>query len=248
MYEGVCDGIGEGQMIKIAICDDEAVFRKEIRECCVEYCKNEQLECDIEEYAAGRALIKDKISPDILFLDVQMPEADGIEVKEHLKNIKSDTKILFISSYPESMRAAFGGNVFGFLEKPFKYKEFAEKMGEMLEALEVDLRFIICKPDSGEKKVYLREIVYIEAYGKYSKVHVRGGDNYILEEKSISKYEDELGEDFVRCHRSYIVNLLHVLSVKDKKIRLTKGKELPIGRSYEPGTKERYGEYTMRRF
>ena len=234
-------------MIKIAICDDEAVFRRQILECCSEYCKREQIEYDIKEFSTGKELIKAKESADILFLDVQMPETDGIGVKEHLKSIKSNIKILFISSYPESMREAFGGNVFGFLEKPLKYKEFAEKMGEILEALEVDSRFIVCKSDYGEKKVYLREIVYIEAYGKYSKVHVRGVDNYILEEKSISKYEDELGEDFVRCHKSYIVHLLYVQSVKER-IKLIKGKELPVGRSYAVGTKTRYEEYTMRRF
>ena len=227
-------------MIKIALCDDEEIFLEETAKYCEQYFTDKGIEYEITKYSEGRKLLAAE-EYDIVLLDVEMPEMNGIEIKRYIEGQRGGTRIVFISSYPENMPEAFGENVMGFLIKPLEYAEFAIKMNKILMMVMNDNRVIMYETFKDARRIRLKDIMYIKAEGKYSRIFI-SDDSDILVLKALNECEAELGKSFVRCHKSYIVNLSHVRLLK-KEIILTNGKELPIGRSVSDVVKEAYDRY-----
>lgn len=232
-------------MIKIALCDDEEIFLNETAKYCEQYFTDKGIEYEITKYSEGRKLLAAD-EYDIVLLDVEMPDMNGIEVKRYIEGQRSSTRIVFISSYPEAMPDAFGDNVSGFLVKPVVYTKLCEKLDEVLSKIKLDSRFIMC--DTGEEcvKAFVKDILYIEAKGRYTEIHKVNGDSIRLVSKSIGDYEKEGYEELVRCHKSYIINLEYVRSVKSE-VRLKNGVELPLGRTVKDIVRAEFERYILRR-
>lgn len=111
---------------------------------------------------------------DILLLDVEMEEMDGLAVKELLGKGQVHPRILFISGHPEAMADAFGKDVYGFLRKPIEYDKFAEKMQKMVAEIEKENRCIFLAGSIQSKAVRESDIVYIEAQKKYVNLYMSG--------------------------------------------------------------------------
>ena len=231
-------------MLKIAICDDEKVFLEEAYECCKRYFNKKDIECEISVYSEGNELLNAD-AYDIVLLDVEMPNVNGIDIKNYIEKQRQNTRIVFISGYPEAMPDAFGDNVSGFLVKPLDEAKFEKKMDEVLDKIMRDNRFILC--DTGEEniKVYINDIAYIKAEGRYSRIFKNNGTD-LLVTKSISEYEKEVCDELVRCHKSIVVNLEYVKAVKTA-VKLKNGTEIPIGRTLKDSVKEKYDRYILRR-
>ncbi len=226
-------------MYWIGICDDEEVYRDEIRECFKRYCQERGIvNCEVFEYASGKE-ITNYSELDILFLDVCMKEMDGIYVKEKLESVRNRTKIIFISSYPESMPEAFGVNVLGFLKKPIDYKQFREKTDKAIDMSKENARYIFYNEYGIQKKLYINDILYIKSVGRYNEIHIAGESKVLLSEKSMRDYRNELSKDFGMCHRSYLVNYKYVMEVEEEVV-LEDGKVLPISRRYRVTFVERF--------
>ena len=231
-------------MLKIAICDDEKVFLEEAFECCSRYFDKKDIECEISVYSEGNELLNAD-AYDIVLLDVEMPNVNGIDIKNYIEKQRQNTRIVFISGYPEAMPDAFGDNVSGFLVKPLDEAKFEKKMDEVLDKIMRDNRFILC--DTGEEniKVYINDIAYIKAEGRYSRIYKNNEESFLVS-KSISEYEDEACDGLVRCHKSIVVNLEHVKGVKAI-VKMKNGTEIPIGRTLKDKVKEKYDRYILRR-
>lgn len=216
-------------MYWIGICDDEKVYRDEIRECFERYCHEKGItSCEVFEYASGEEIFNYS-ELDILFLDVQMKAMDGIHVKEKLESERSRAKIIFISSYPESMQEAFGINVLGFLKKPINYKQFCEKTDKAIDRCKEDSRYILYDEYGTQRKLYINDILYIKSAGRYCEIHIDGESKLLLSEKSIKVYKNELSKDFAMSHREYLINLKYVTEVEDNVV-LENGERIPVSR------------------
>mgnify|MGYP003311175891 CR=1 FL=1 len=232
-------------MIKIAICDDEKNYRDKISEFCKHYSEEHHLEIEITEYVSGEDLLASEKLVDILLLDVQMNNIDGLSVKDILGRQKRETKIIFISSHEEVMAEAFGWQVYGFLHKPVDYGLFCKKLDAVTESLCEDNKYIILETSDMIKKILLKDIEYIHSDGRYSEIYVVGEEGYLFSDKSIGAYKTELGEDFGLSHRSYLVNYKYIESI-DKDIVLTTHKHLPLSRRIEKEFKKEYKSYIWR--
>lgn len=169
-----------------------------------------------------------------------MKEMNGIHVKEKLESMRSRTKIIFISSYPERMPEAFGVNVLGFLKKPIDYKQFCEKTDKAIDiCMSTDARCIFYNEYGKSRKLYIKDIVYIESLGRYNEIHITGESKALLSEKSMRDYRNELGGDFGMCYRSFLVNYKYVIKVEEEVV-LEDGKVLPISRRYRATFVERF--------
>lgn len=108
--------------MRIAICDDHDVTREALKGFCRDFFAGKKLrEIEIEEYASGEQYLAAE-EADILLLDIEMGQMNGIEVKERLQRQQAEARILFVTSYDEFMEEAYGRNVFGFLKKPLQYE------------------------------------------------------------------------------------------------------------------------------
>lgn len=227
--------------MRIAICDDEKIWIDEIETCCKQYFEENHMEYEVDTYTDGRKLIDNAEAYELLLLDVEMPGTDGIMVKEEVIARNKEIRIIFISSYPDNMPEAFGERVMGFLIKPLKYDEFSRKMGQVINFMDKEKKFILYETLNDTKKLVLSRILYVKAEKRYSRFYMDDGSDVLIF-KTINECECELGSEFMRCHKSWIINLRHVRLLKNYVV-MSDGREIPIGRTLHDGIKKRYTEY-----
>jgi len=189
-----------------------------------------------------------RLVPDLIFLDVQMPEMNGFEVLQMLETVPP---VIFVTAFDEFAVKAFEVHALDYLLKPFDRERFQKAlararhsdMAEKLRGLLAHLREhkpyldrLVVK--TGGRVVFLAadEIDYVEAEGNYVRLHV-GRESYLLRQ-TISNLDSQLDPAaFVRIHRSTIVNLsrvkeLHPLFRGDFTVLLRDGRELLLSKTY----------------
>ena len=123
-------------MLKIAICDDEAIYRENTEKVCNDYFQGDGKafgdEVAMFTFSSGKELMDSSEEYDVLFLDVEMPDSDGICVKECFEKNRKKTRIIFLTSHEERAFEAFGKNVMYFLRKPLKAQEFKKAMDKVM--------------------------------------------------------------------------------------------------------------------
>jgi two-component system LytT family response regulator len=243
--------------IRVLIADDEPIARRGIRNLLSEY-------ADVEVCAEARhgveaiRLIRSH-KPDLVFLDVQMPEADGFEV---LRNIGSIPAVIFVTAYDTFAVKAFEANALDYLVKPVHESRFQaafRKVRDRLnskEAIELSMRIaallgtdaqslpsaldpvhsprVLVMDGNTEVLLDPRQIAWIEAEDYYAAIHT-GSKRYMLRE-SLSSLERRLDRSiFIRVHRTALVNLAHIQEIRNDTdgqcfALLTSGAQLPLSR------------------
>ena len=186
----------------------------------------------IDAFEALPFLQQNKV--DLLFLDIKMPDISGIEFAQILKN---GPLVVFTTAYSEYAVQGFDLDAVDYLLKPFSLARFTKACNKALEMKNVRGTeapdFIFLKTGYEEEKVYLKDILYIEAAGNYM--------TYVLKERKLMCRQNvpeallALPEqDFVRVHRSFIVGVKHVGKIARQQVWVN-GVEIPVGASYEDG-------------
>ena len=173
---------------------------------------------DAEEALA----LAENLSYDVVFLDMNLPEGDGIDVATRLARLAETPYVVFVTAYPEFAVRAFEVSAFDYLVKPVSEKRIDQTVGRLLATLDATARLADEQPkrldrlavSRGDKTVLLdlEQISYFQAEGDYSRVFSQSG-NY-LASYSLKSLEERLDpRSFFRCHRSYLVNLTHVSEI-----------------------------------
>lgn len=179
---------------------------------------------------------------DLIFLDIQMPEVDGLEFARF---IDEETRIIFTTAFSEYALDGYKVNALDYLLKPFSYSDFlnASKKAlnwyEMKEATkeikESSRNSIFVRSDYKLINILFDDILYIEGLKDYIKIFVSEESKPILTLMSLKSMEVDLpGNRFIRVHRSYIVNRDKISSVDKNRIIINK-KQIPIGETYRKG-------------
>ena len=205
-------------MIKIGICDDDLVMVQSVRKIVDDYFLKKQISIEIFEYHAGIEVIQSDEEIDLIFLDIEMPELDGIRVAKYL-NEKAKIrdvctiKIVFLTCHVELVRKAFHVNAFRFLLKD----NYDSEIKECLEAFceETFMNEILWVKRNGvEISIKQRDILYITAAHNGSEVWVK--DDMFNSKLSLNKLMELLNiKIFMRVHKKIIVNLIHINYIED---------------------------------
>ena len=206
---------------KIDICDDDEEEGKKLERLIQEHYKGAKIELCLN----GKQLEKVLASKDfdLIFLDIELPDTNGIEIKDRLEDMKVDSNIVFITSHADFIRQAFGKNVFGYIEKSSKnYKEELFSILSRIENYTIQSSKVTIKTDGEERIILIKNIEYIQADHIYSVLKTKEEEIYVR--KSLNQWEEELKEDyFVRIHKSYIINLSYVDRITSKKVYMKNG-------------------------
>ncbi|OJJ20553.1 DNA-binding response regulator [marine bacterium AO1-C] len=220
------------------IVDDEDISRKVV-EHFVEKTESLNLKHLCDNAIDAINILKKDDSIDVLFLDVEMPEMTGLELVEALKS--TSLCIVLITSKMEYAVEAFEYNVTDYMTKPINYPRFLKAVDRVSEQLakqqseeteETELSALFVKTDYKIVKIELHEISYIEALSDY--VIIYASDKKYIVHSTMKGIEKKLepAKNFLRVHRSYIVNKQHIESIQDLYVEIG-GKSIPIGRSYK---------------
>lgn len=178
--------------------------------------------------------------PDILFLDIDMPELNGLDFVRRIADLNSINVI--ISSHPEFALEGFQLNVFDFILKPLETARFEHTVKRICDFVQLidkanayDVMFenekIIFKEGHNTVNLNANEIIYLEAYGDYTKIVTDKKDHLTL--TTLGSFLQSLPEGkFKRIHRSYVVPNSRIASFGAKTLTLINGAVLPIGKTY----------------
>lgn len=231
--------------MKAIIIDDEELSRQIVRENLAAFPEIQVLaECQ-DGFEAFKAISEWK--PDLIFLDIQMPKINGFELLELLEE---PPQVIFITAYDEYALKAFEANAIDYLLKPFSDLRFSQAIQKVLNnantkpvhdlvnsagKTNLESQRIVLKHQGNIRILGTAEVEYIEAYDDYVKIHAAG--HVYVKKQTLNYFESVLPkEDFVRIHRSYLVNISHITAIDagagdTKEVRLKSGFVLTASRN-----------------
>ena len=240
--------------IRALVVDDESLARRNL----TVLLRRDPDIGSVAECASGLDAIEEirKSKPDLVFLDVQMPECGGFDVLELLGSDLPPT-IIFVTAYDEYALRAFEAGALDYLLKPFDDARFGRALNRAKDRLS---HYLPAQPRAAERIVVrsqgqvlflsVADIDWIEAAGYYACLHV-GGDTHILR-RSLSELEQDLGDEkFVRIHRSIVVNLdrirgLELQTAGEYEVVLKSKVRLRLSRRYRKRLEARMGAVSGR--
>lgn len=230
--------------MKVAICDDERVFHKEIVDLLHKFQKARKIDIFMDHYENGNALLQSKQKYDVIFMDYQMEEIDGIETARRLRETNSDSIIIFISAYPSAALDAFEVQTFRFIQKPIDKSKLFKALDDYLKSVDYDNLLLINTHD-GNYKIKMSEIIYLEGDGKYTTIRTR--DKSLRVHLNLKQLEIRLpSSKFVRCSKSFVVGFEHISNHTRSSIIFDNGERAIIGAHYAAKFKTALQDYIMR--
>lgn len=228
-------------MINIAVCEDEKETQLLIVDYIENILKNISIEYEIKKYLSGEELLENNLKDiDILFLDIKMEKLNGMDTARKIRKMGSEMEIIFITSLIDYVQEGYEVRAYRYLLKPIEFEELKKHMLTCIKDIETNKdSYIIIKNKSNTYKIYLNEIKYIEVQKKEMLIHTINKNFYIR--YSLNKIEKELNlSRFIRCHKSFIVNLSHVENIKYNIAILESDEEVPISRYRYKEVKEKF--------
>lgn len=190
--------------MKIAIVDDEALFRELEKKLLEERSTRDE----IYVFSSTKELLANDVEFDLLLLDIEMPDANGITfAKEHCLRY---TQVLFVTSHDELVYDAFYRNILGFIVKDQLKEKLVEKVTEIEEQLQRE-GTITFRTDYGDAALRIRLIQYI--YTEYDSIYVLVNRPYRIHTKSLKGLVKSLPICFFQIDRNIIVNLRNVVEI-----------------------------------
>ncbi len=237
--------------VRLVICDDDELYIQQIRQIVETYFQDHEKAYECMSYGSGEDLLRDCISGtlgrvDLLLLDIEMGDIDGITIKNRLGKQGNVKNILFVTNHAEVMQEAFGINVVGFLNKPVKQAELGKWLQKVSDGLEKETQ-IHYKNGRREEVIYAEDVQYIQGNGEYTILYTEDVEKGQLVTQSMKVWEQGLAHtSIVRIHKSYFVNLLHVKEIRVTEVILDELKTpLPLGRKYKNRVREQYQKFLL---
>ncbi len=189
---------------------------------------------------------------DLVFLDIEMPNITGLDLVKTVDNIP---QFIFTTAYPQYALESFELNATDYLVKPIPFPRFLKAVSRAKEkhtleqsvakltdtsSKETKNDFIFIKSEYENIKVNLQDIEYIEGLKDYIKIHIKGETKSLLTLSSFKAILEKLPSNFIRTHRSYIVNIDSIKALQKTNVVIN-DKRIPIGETYKKVVLERLG-------
>lgn len=231
-------------LMRIGICDDDPNDLQRIVDMNRKIAESEDIECSIFCYEKGTDLL-DALERGakfhILFLDVMMPELNGIQLATAIRAKQSDVQIVFASSNREMALYGYEVAALRYLAKPLEEEKLREALLFCYRA-ERSKQGLLLPTARGSRKFAIDEIVYVETWGRGVRLILEDGQEEVG--MKISDLEALLpSHQFVQCHRTLLVNLAFVRYLRYCELELKTGSILPISKYRQNATREKLLNY-----
>lgn len=192
----------------------------------------------VENYSDGLQLVQSQ-KPDILICDIQLSgRKTGIELAEKIREF-NNLPIIFLTSYSEKETIDHARSVRpnAYLIKPFNKEELysaieiAMMNHKPIQSTLNEPKFHFVKVKDAYEKIEESDIIYVNSDHVYLEIHTTAQKKFVIR-KSMNAFVEELGADFIRIHKSYIVNMRHVSRLSSSQVVIGE-LELPVGKSYK---------------
>lgn len=230
--------------MNIAICDDDRSEINLLIELINSYCVSKELECFIESYSNGDDLLEKSscFLFDILFLDIYMEGKSGIETARIIRETNKKTLIVFTTSSAEHALDGFEVQAIHYLLKPLTPASVEEALNRCFQYLDRCDKFIQVTCERVLVRICLKELIYAETFSNLIILHTN--KQCYKTYMSLSELFDTINdESFLRCHRSYIVNMNYIDRIENGNFVLNDSQIIPIRRQDRQLMRQQYTKY-----
>lgn len=238
-------------MIKIAFCDDEPVFLEQITGLLERYKAQRCPDMEYTDFHSPLELLAEMengLHPDVL-LDVIMPGESGISAAREIRQFDNDVKIIFLTSSAEFAVQSYTVGAYYYQLKPIREETFFQLMDSVIdECRRAEEQSLLLRCKNGISRIRLDKLEYCEIIGRALLFHMANGQ--VLESAgSLDKLTAELEGygNFLRPHRSFLVNMDYIQSISYRGLQMACLMEIPIPHGKFSEIKERYLEHVFSR-
>lgn len=218
----------------IGICDDEKEICLQIKKLIMALAPESQVKC----FCSGKQLLSERQHFDILFLDIQMADTNGMEVARTLRERKEDTVLIFVTALKEYVFEAFDVSAFHYLLKPLSRNKFnsvfLEALKEAKKRIGTKEEPLFFQTKSKSFTLLKSEILYVENCRRKVDIHTLHQTETIY--ATMVHMEELLGNGFFRCHRGYLVNMAYIAQYNADSILLQNGESIYL-------SKDKYNDF-----
>ena len=215
---------------RIAICDDEQNQIEYITSIVTSWSNHKGHSCEIRTFASAEAFLfeyeEDK-AYDILLLDVEMKNMNGIELAKRIRKDNNRAEIIFITSHFEFVGEGYEVDALHYLIKPISVEKFTQVLTKAAEKLSIEPPSVVISCEGETVKLYESDILYVESFLHYIVIHTK--DNEYKIKENISVFENKVSDVFYRIHRSYLVSLKYITRISRTSVNIG-NTELPLSR------------------
>lgn len=216
---------------KVAVCDDCAADVRYLSALVADWAKARGHFAVVREFPNAEAFLfawETEKDFDLLLLDIEMGEMSGMELAKKIRHDNDAAQLVFITGFPDFMAEGYEVSALHYLMKPVSAEKLAavlDRAAAKLARTEKRLRIVF---DREVSLIPVSRILYVEAQKQYVLIHTLDGEYRM--KASLGEIQEELGQPFFRCQRSFLINLGYVERIAPKFVTLRGGAEVPISR------------------
>lgn len=217
-------------MLKIAICDDEAIMCRQLRDMVSEILTERKEDFTAACFSNAHRLLMSPMAFDVIFLDIRMPGMDGMALAGKLRQKGFDGVLIFVTALREYMSDAFEVEAMDYLIKPIERVRLKSALERTLKRLGAGAgKSLFIHTRNWCRTIRIQDIYYCEVIDRKIYVHTKDGtlDYY----GKIKDVEKQAASDLIRCHRSYLVNPKYLVEYRGGFGLLENGEKIPVAAS-----------------
>lgn len=230
-------------MIRLALVEDDAACRKELRQYIEQYEQESGERFSIREFTDGDEIaLEYKPDYDIILMDIEMRFMNGMSAAEEIRKSDAEVVIVFITNSTQYAIKGYAVNALDYVLKPVSYYAFSQRLARAIEQVgRGDHHYLRVTARDGIHKLDIAQIYYIESYSHDLSFHTREGE--LITTATMRDMEEQLTPyGFCRAGKSYLVNLEHVDSVDGEDI-LVHGERVGLARTRRKAFLNALNEY-----
>ncbi|NLX63453.1 MAG: response regulator transcription factor [Clostridiaceae bacterium] len=229
--------------MRIAICDDDSLELARISSYIDAYRRESNASLAYSSFQSAAELISHVKSGafSLILLDIMMPGINGMEAAQEIRTFDTGVKIIFLTSSPEYAVESYTVRAYDYILKPVSKDKLFSVLDAVIADERIPLEGFTVKTQKGMVRILFSKLAYVEIINKKLYFHMADG-NFQEVNSSLAAFEEKLlaRPEFVKIHRSYIVNMYYISMLGSKELVISNGKTLPISRALYGNVKEAY--------
>lgn len=228
--------------MRVAVLDDDEKMLPYYVEEIAAALKAAGQEAQVKSYPDVQSCLEEKENIDIIFMDIKLPQDNGITVAEQLLERDSKLGVVFFSNYDSYVWESLRVRPLQFIRKDYFKEELSDAVRLCISYYQSQHQQLILNSGQQVHTFQVSEILYLEARGKYVVVHEREREESVR--MSFRALEEQVKElPFVKIHRSYLVSAAAVVSFQTETVQLSNGEHLPLSKYRKEEAKKEYVQY-----